>query len=56
MTQTRITIAASGLSIKELAKRTGIMRSVLEGAYKGTGRDLTPQEESKVNKVCGVLA
>jgi hypothetical protein len=46
-------MAASGLSMKEIGKRTGILRSIVEGAYKGTGRDFTPQEEKKVERVCG---
>jgi hypothetical protein len=53
MNHTRTLIAASGLSIKEIGKRTGILRSIVEGAYKGTGRDFTPQEEKKIERVCG---
>ena len=52
MNHTRTIIAASGLSTKEIGKRTGILRSIIDGAYKGTGRDFTPQEVGKIEKVC----
>ncbi len=52
MNHTRTVIAASGLSTKEIGKRTGILRSVIDGAYRGTGRDFTPQEEKKIEEVC----
>lgn len=54
MNHTRTIIATSGLSIKEIGKRTGILRSIIDGAYKGTGRDFTPQEVGKIEKVLGV--
>lgn len=53
MNHTRTLMAASGLSMKEIGKRTGILRSIVEGAYKGTGRDFTPQEVAKIERVCG---
>lgn len=52
MNHTRAIIAASGLSLKEIGERTGILRSIIDGAYKGTGRGLTPQEEQKIEEVC----
>lgn len=52
MNHTRTIIAASGLSTKEIGKRTGILRSIIDGAYKGTGRDFTPQEVGKIEKAC----
>ena len=55
MNQIRTTIAASGLSTKEIGKRTGILRSIIDGAYKGTGRDLTPQEVAKIQRVVGAV-
>ena len=54
MNHTRTIIAASGLSTKEIGKRTGILRSIIDGAYKGTGRDFTPQEVVKIERALGV--
>lgn len=54
MNHTRTIIAASGLSTKEIGKRTGILRSIIDGAYKGTGRDFTPQEVGKIERALGV--
>lgn len=54
MNHIRTVIATSGLSFKEIGKRTGILRSIIYGAYTGTGRDFTPQEVSKIEKALGV--
>jgi pyruvate/2-oxoacid:ferredoxin oxidoreductase alpha subunit len=53
MNHTRTIIAASGLSTKEIARRTGILRSIIDGAYKGGGREFTPQEVGKIERALG---